>query len=243
MKRKRHQMKQSWDNSTSLTQHVIRSWNEAIGINLSVPKIKMIDRSWSRQGLSQHSNSELLCPEWQESYLSTFAKSGGKSPLRERRKVLCLKEAEQAQIKTNQHNNQEHEGKKKGESIFSCHFSNKKTWPEIKEDVTEGRAGVGVWVGNESTGLGRTDQIKRYESSGWVGYWWSWPVPIHCEVEQKVNWISDIGSMRWMGQKSVGGERSLAGTTKNHHAWQEAGPCHAVPRTGIKHPSQNLLKH
>lgn len=33
--------------------------------------------------------------------------------------------------------------------------------------------------------------------------------------------------MRWMGQEGVGGERSLAGTTKNHHAWQGAG---ALPR-------------
>lgn len=35
---------------------------------------------------------------------------------------------------------------------------------------SSGGEGVGgamrVWVGNESTGLGRTDQIKRYESAG-----------------------------------------------------------------------------
>lgn len=44
-----------------------------------------------------------------------------------------------------------------------------------------------------------------------------------------------------MGREGEEGERGLAGTTKNHRAWQGAGPCRAVPRTGIKHPSQNLL--
>lgn len=134
-------------------KEVISGWNDAVGIDLSIPKIKMIGRSRSRQTLSQRSNSELFCPERRGGYLSTFAKSE-KSPLRESggEKVLRLKQSKQAQIKGNHHNNQEHDeeeedrnGKKEFSpdckiyhlcvwNAFAPHTS-KETWLEMKEDV------------------------------------------------------------------------------------------------------------
>lgn len=58
-----------------LTEDVIRGWNEAFGINLSIPKIRMIVSSRSRQTLSPRSISELFCLERHGSYISTFTKS------------------------------------------------------------------------------------------------------------------------------------------------------------------------
>lgn len=76
----------------------------------------------------------------------------------------CLKQAEQAQIKANHHNDQEHDEDKEKESFVKEYVTSTALSPDQQRDMTRDKRGcigrgveekeraAGVWVRNESTG-------------------------------------------------------------------------------------------